>query len=120
MAVIEPAKRKLKLYENETKNVIWRLEDSHKNPIDLTGWSGRAQIVDSDGVDVLTIYSTGSDAPVYIEIDGEKGKVTLTFNPVLETYAGFYDMFLIDPDDKWHKLVLESSISVAPARTTLE
>ena len=59
------------LHQGETLRQILLFKDSDKNPIDLTGCSGFAQVRESPDDGYLI-------ADMGVAIDGEAGKVTLT------------------------------------------
>lgn len=121
MTVITPSKRKLKLNEYATVDIPWRIEDKFENPVDLTGWTARAQIKSEiDSNEILTITTEDDASIANIQITPEIGRIVLHFQRVLESYAGIYDLYLFDASGNTHKLVLPSTITVSPAVTEIE
>jgi hypothetical protein len=68
----------IELHQGETLRQILLFKDSDKNPIDLTGCSGFAQVRESPDDGHLI-------ADMGVAIDGEAGQVTLTITDAFET-----------------------------------
>lgn len=114
-----PFKNKIVLQEGQTLVKSFRLLDSFKNPINLTGVTARMEIrpsvSDNDGPALLELTTENGG----INISPELGLISL-YHPRIElAHSGQYDIFLITEEGDAIPFILPSAFTVKEAVTNV-